>query len=419
MKISARGGNRRVKVAFKPRPATGPVTYRVIASPGGAQASGTRSPITVRGLRNGRRYRFRVSATNVGGTSPASRSVSRGHAIRTAQTLRARRSGACPAGLRRSRSRSPPGSRSPKLVSLAVDAPARAALRRAPARRARARRRAQAARIGHVRHGVLTIRLKRPARRDRGEDRHARRLGDGLVGQGRQAPARGPADDHAEDPRRGAQPDLGQAAPASCPDGCGARAPEAVRGRPAGGARAAAARRSAVRRRADRRPGEAPVPAGAAGARPTPGARARGSARAPARHRAAARRRAAARAGREAGRRPRSTSPSPLVIRGVRGCSRACGTAAPGRASAPGRVRKTRVSSRVAATLSGSTRSSPKTMRIAAISAGTTGSAATRSQKWGLRSRGDPANTTKAPNRRAKAASQTMRDVARPPSAGG
>ena len=53
------------------------------------------------------------------------------------------------------------------------------------------------------------------------------------------------------------------------------------------------------------------------------------------------------------------------------------------------------------------------------MSAGTTGSAATRSQKWGLRSPGDPANTTKAPNRSANAASQTRSDVARPPSAGG
>jgi hypothetical protein len=82
-------------------------------------------------------------------------------------------------------------------------------------------------------------------------------------------------------------------------------------------------------------------------------------------------------------------------------------------------VRNTRVINRVADTPSGSTRRSPKAIRIAASIEGTSGSAATRSQKWGLRSRGEPANTTKAPNRSAKAASQTMSDVARPPSAGG
>ncbi|MGH2894203.1 MAG: IPT/TIG domain-containing protein, partial [Solirubrobacteraceae bacterium] len=159
-KIAVTGGHRRVKVAFKPRPAAGPVTYRVIASPGGAQAVGTRSPITVRGLRNGKRYRFRVFATNAGGTSRSSavsraatpfaplktsrasiRGVARG-APRIAFTVRA-------------------GTHSPKLVSVAVAVPR--------GLRFNARRLARHVLVGgrmprgsvKVKHGVLTIRLKR------------------------------------------------------------------------------------------------------------------------------------------------------------------------------------------------------------------------------------------------------------------
>jgi Fibronectin type III domain/IPT/TIG domain/FG-GAP repeat len=69
-KVRTQAGNRRVKVTFRPRTGAGAVTYRVIASPGDAHATGKHSPITVRGLRNGRRYRFRVVATNVAGTGP-------------------------------------------------------------------------------------------------------------------------------------------------------------------------------------------------------------------------------------------------------------------------------------------------------------------------------------------------------------
>ncbi|MEF2968988.1 S-layer homology domain-containing protein [Paenibacillus sp. M1] len=51
----------------------GPITeYTVIASPGGIQATGTGSPITVTGLDNGTEYTFTVIATNRAGDSAAS-----------------------------------------------------------------------------------------------------------------------------------------------------------------------------------------------------------------------------------------------------------------------------------------------------------------------------------------------------------
>jgi hypothetical protein len=163
-KITATAANRRVKVTFKPRPATGPVTYRVIASPGGAQSSGTRSPITVRGLRNGKRYRFRVFATNAGGTSPSS---ARSRAVTPFAPPKTSRASIRDVG------RGAPriaftvtgGGHSPKLVSVAVALPR--------GLRFDARRVAEHVLVGGhtprgsvtVKHGVLTIRLKRPAGR--------------------------------------------------------------------------------------------------------------------------------------------------------------------------------------------------------------------------------------------------------------
>jgi len=121
-KITATAGDRRVKVAFKPKPAAGPITYRVIAIPGGAQASGARSPITVRGLHNGKRYRFRVFATNLGGTSPSSRLT---RAITPFRPIRSTR-----ASIRGVARRAPrlqftliAGPRSPTLMQVAIALP--------------------------------------------------------------------------------------------------------------------------------------------------------------------------------------------------------------------------------------------------------------------------------------------------------
>lgn len=163
-RITATGANRRVRVAFRPRPASGPVTYRVIASPDGAQASGSKSPLIVRGLRNGTRYRFRVFATNLGGTSPSSKLT---RAVTPFAPLR-------PSGASiRSVARRAPrlsftvtaGRRSPKLTSVAVALPRGLWFN--------ARRLTGHVLIGGrkphgrltVSHRVLTIRLKRGARR--------------------------------------------------------------------------------------------------------------------------------------------------------------------------------------------------------------------------------------------------------------
>jgi hypothetical protein len=163
-KLAAKGSHGRATVTFRPPRATGPVTYLVIASPGGAQASGRHSPITVRGLRNGRRYRFRVFATNAGGTSPAS---ARSGAVTPFAPRRVSR-----ASIQGTGQGSPriaftvtAGRYSPKLVSVAVTLPR--------GLRFNARGIAGHVLVGgrpprgsaRLRRGVLTIRLTRPAAR--------------------------------------------------------------------------------------------------------------------------------------------------------------------------------------------------------------------------------------------------------------
>jgi hypothetical protein len=69
--VTAAPGNGRATVSFTPPP--GPVSaFTVTASPGGATVSGPSSPIVVTGLTNGTAYTFTVTATNAGGTGPAS-----------------------------------------------------------------------------------------------------------------------------------------------------------------------------------------------------------------------------------------------------------------------------------------------------------------------------------------------------------
>jgi hypothetical protein len=72
MALTATAGSGQATVNFTPPVATGPIGYVVMASPGAAHASGTSKPITVGGLKNGTAYRFTVTATNLGGTSPVS-----------------------------------------------------------------------------------------------------------------------------------------------------------------------------------------------------------------------------------------------------------------------------------------------------------------------------------------------------------
>jgi hypothetical protein len=72
--VDATAGNGQATVSFTAAEANGsPITsYTVTASPGGAQASGSGSPITVTGLTNGVQYIFTVTATNGVGTGSPS-----------------------------------------------------------------------------------------------------------------------------------------------------------------------------------------------------------------------------------------------------------------------------------------------------------------------------------------------------------
>jgi len=66
-------GSGEVEVHFTPSPATGePITYTVTAQPGAITASGTSSPITVRGLTDGVSYTFTVTASGQAGNSAPS-----------------------------------------------------------------------------------------------------------------------------------------------------------------------------------------------------------------------------------------------------------------------------------------------------------------------------------------------------------
>jgi hypothetical protein len=72
-RVIAAPGDRSARVSFAvPSQGTPILHYRVTAFPGGAHASSATSPITVKGLKNGSGYRFRVTATNLVGTSPVS-----------------------------------------------------------------------------------------------------------------------------------------------------------------------------------------------------------------------------------------------------------------------------------------------------------------------------------------------------------
>ncbi len=72
--VVATAGNASATVSFTPPPVGGsPIaSYTVTASPGGAKATGTASPITVTGLTNGTSYTFTVTETNTLGITAVS-----------------------------------------------------------------------------------------------------------------------------------------------------------------------------------------------------------------------------------------------------------------------------------------------------------------------------------------------------------
>ena len=73
--VAATAGNGMVTVSFDPPKSDGgsPVTvYTVTSHPGGIRVKSTRSPVTVKGLTNGKAYTFTVTAGNSVGTGLAS-----------------------------------------------------------------------------------------------------------------------------------------------------------------------------------------------------------------------------------------------------------------------------------------------------------------------------------------------------------
>jgi hypothetical protein len=73
--VHASAAHGTAKVSFTSPSSNGaPITsYTVMAMPGRRRAIERRGPITIRGLINGKRYRFTVSATNKVGTGPSSK----------------------------------------------------------------------------------------------------------------------------------------------------------------------------------------------------------------------------------------------------------------------------------------------------------------------------------------------------------
>lgn len=72
--VTASAGNAQATVSFTAPTSDGGssiISYKVTSTPGGKTATGT-SPITVKGLTNGKAYTFKVRATNTIGTGPAS-----------------------------------------------------------------------------------------------------------------------------------------------------------------------------------------------------------------------------------------------------------------------------------------------------------------------------------------------------------
>ncbi len=187
-KITAIAANRRVKVRFKPRTATGPVTYRVIALPGGGNhrdaepdhrtRTAQRQALPLPGVRHQRRWRDLIAA------------VARGHAVRAPQDV----AGVHPGGGPARPAHRVHGDRRQTLTQARVGHPraaARAALRCATAGRTRAGRRSHTARIGQDQAWSSDDHADATRATHRGEDRRARRVSERLAGEKRQAPALG------------------------------------------------------------------------------------------------------------------------------------------------------------------------------------------------------------------------------------